>query len=91
VCYVPLLTFQKNKLNNKELDFLTYISMIIFLTPLVLIYLQLMDVIYIINSVGLVPIALIIQLLSCGMLKGNMAHWFESKLDGIYEIAFGMS
>jgi hypothetical protein len=77
VCYVPLLTFQKKKLNNKEMDFLTYLSMIIFLTPLVLIYLQGMDVVYIISSVGLVPIAVIIQLLSCGLLKGNMAHMFE--------------
>jgi hypothetical protein len=50
-----------------------------------------MDVIYIINSVGLVPIAVIVQLLSCGLLKGNMAHMFETKLDSIYEVAFGMS
>ena len=50
-----------------------------------------MDIIYIINSVGLVPIAVLIQLLSCGMLKGNMAHMFEEKLDHIYEFIFGMS
>ena len=49
-----------------------------------------MDIIYIINSVGLVPIAVLIQLCSCGLLKGNMAHLLEEKLDSIYEIAFGM-
>ena len=91
VCYVPLLTFQKKKLNNKDLDYLDLIGMVIFLTPLVLIYLQLMDVVYIINSVGLVPIAVILQLLSCGLIKGNLAHMFETKLDSIYEVAFGMS
>ena len=100
VCYVPLLTFQKKKLNDKqslkpkekqlEIDFLTALSMITFLTPGVLIYLQCMDIIYIINSVGLVPLAILIQLVSFGMLKGNMAHYLENKLDSIYEIAFGM-
>jgi hypothetical protein len=36
-----------------------------------------MDVVYIVNSVVLVPIAVIIQVFSCGLLKGNMAHMFE--------------
>jgi len=50
-----------------------------------------MDIVYIINSVGLVPIAVILQALSCGLIKGNIAHMFEDKLDSIYEIVFGMS
>lgn len=48
-----------------------------------------MDVVYIVNSVGLVPIAFIIQILSFGRLK--IAHVFEEKLDSIYEVVFGMS
>jgi hypothetical protein len=50
-----------------------------------------MDIVYIINSVGLVPIAVIIQIFSCGLIKKNLAHIFEEKLDSIYEVAFGMS
>jgi hypothetical protein len=63
----------------------------IYLTPLVLLYLQVMDVVYIINSVALVPMAVIIQFLSFGRIKGNLAHLFEEKLDSIYEVFFGMS
>ena len=92
VCYVPLLTFQKKKLNNKELDWMDAIITAAFLTPLVLIYLNIMDVVYIFTSVVLVPIAVMIQWLTCGMLsERNMAHYFEEKLDSIYEVAFGMS
>jgi hypothetical protein len=60
VCYVPLLTFQKKKLNNAKLNFFNGAITFAFLTPTVLVYLQIMDVVYIINSVGLVPIAVFI-------------------------------
>jgi hypothetical protein len=62
-----------------------------YLTPVVLVYLLVMDLVYIVNSVALVPLAVIVQMFSCGKIKGNLAHMFEEKLDSIYEIMFGMS
>jgi hypothetical protein len=50
-----------------------------------------MDLVYIVNSVVLVPIAVIVQIFSCGLIKGNLAHMFEEKLDQIYEVFFDMS
>ena len=49
----------KKKLNNKELNWVDRIITAAFLTPMVLLYLQLMDMVYIVNSVVLVPIAVI--------------------------------
>ena len=56
-------------------------------------YLLIMDVIYIVNSVAIVPIAYIVQIITCDFcnkFEGNIAHVFEQKLDGIYEIVFDM-
>jgi hypothetical protein len=50
-----------------------------------------MDIVYIIISVVLVPIAVIIKIFSCGWIKTNLALKLEEKLDSIYEVAFGMS
>jgi hypothetical protein len=59
ICYVPLLTFQKRKIDQANTSWIDSISTFAYLTPLVLIYLQVMDIVYIINSVVLVPIAFI--------------------------------
>ena len=56
-------------------------------------YLLIMDVIYIVNSVAIVPIAYFVQIITCDFCnksKKNIAHTFEQKLDGIYEIVFDM-
>ena len=60
-----------------------------------LVYLFLMDIVYIVTSVAIVPIAYLVQLLTCNFCgqskeKANMAKVFEDKLDSIYEIVFGM-
>ena len=54
------------------------------LTPLILIYLLFMDVIYIISSAILTPLAY----MSCGLIK---AATVEEKVDKIYKTLFGMS
>jgi hypothetical protein len=59
-----------------------------YLTPMVLVYLQVMDLIYIINTVTLMPLAIILKNLGCIRGSGNI---FEEKLDYIYEVMFGMS
>ena len=61
---------------------------IVSLTPLIVAYLLLMDVIYIFVSVVLTPIAMIIKVLTCGLI--DMTN-IEEKLDVLYEILFGMS
>ena len=61
---------------------------VVSLTPLIVAYLLLMDVIYIIVSVVITPIAFIIKLLTCGLI--DMTN-IEEKLDVLYEILFGMS
>lgn len=85
VCYVPLLTFQKEKAEEIANDtpvqkFLAFCS----LTPLILVYLLLMDLIYIISSVIITPLAF----LTCGLIEVDDV---EEKIDRIYKIMFGMS
>jgi hypothetical protein len=46
-----------------------------------------MDVIYIIVSVVITPVAMIIKLISCGLIDVTN---IEEKLDVLYEILFGM-
>jgi hypothetical protein len=68
VCYVPLLTFQKNRAKlQEETKFLKFLN-IASLTPFIVAYLLLMDVIYIIVSVILTPTAMLIKLLTCGLI-----------------------
>lgn len=55
------------------------------LTPLILLNLLLMDVIYIVNSVIITPIAFI---LTCGRMNMEI---IEEKIDTIYNVLFGMS
>jgi hypothetical protein len=62
--------------------------MFFYLTPMVLVYLQVMDLVYIINTVTLMPIAIILKKIGCITGKSNI---FEDKLDYIYEAMFGMS
>lgn len=65
VCYVPLLTFQKDKaVEAGHETFLEKFLVFCSLTPLILIYLLLMDVIYIISSVIVTPLAF----LTCGLI-----------------------
>lgn len=88
VCYVPLVTFQKNRSKLQEdtcfLKFLNVLS----LTPFIVAYLLLMDLIYIIVSVVITPITMLLKVLSCGYIDITNV---EEKLDVLYEILFGMS
>lgn len=88
VCYVPLLTFQKNRSKlQEETKFLKFLN-IASLTPFIVAYLLLMDIIYIIVSVIITPAAMIIKLLTCGIIDITN---IEEKLDVLYEILFGMT
>ena len=58
------------------------------MTPFIVIYLLVMDLIYIIVSVVITPITMIIYVLTCGKL--NFTN-IEEKLDVLYEILFGMT
>ena len=84
VCYVPLLTFLKDKQERSEnnkyaTNFLAFCSM----TPLILVYLLIMDAIYIVSSAILAPIAFC----TCGVKVKTV----EKKIDKIYNWMFGMS
>lgn len=86
VCYVPLLTFQKERAEKIEDDsILQKLNGFFSLTPLILINLLLMDLIYIINSVVITPIVFIF---SFGRLNMEV---IEEKIDKIYIVLFGMS
>lgn len=88
VCYVPLLTFQKNRAKMQdETKFMQFLN-IASLTPFIVAYLLFMDVIYIIMSVIITPGAMLIKALSCGLIDVTNV---EEKLDVLYEILFGMS
>lgn len=88
VCYVPLVTFQKNRSKlQEETKFLKFLN-IASLTPFIVVYLLIMDIIYIIVSVVITPTAMIIKLLSCGLIDVTNV---EEKLDVLYEVLFGMT
>lgn len=68
VCYVPLLTFQKNRAKlQEETRFLKLLNLAS-LTPFIVAYLLLMDIIYIIVSVIITPAAMLIKVLTCGLI-----------------------
>jgi hypothetical protein len=58
------------------------------LTPFIVGYLLLMDIIYIVVSVIITPAAMLIKFLSCGLI--DMTN-IDEKLDVLYEILFGMT
>lgn len=58
------------------------------LTPFIVSYLLMMDIIYIIVSVVITPAAMLIKILTCGLIDVTNV---EEKLDVLYEILFGMS
>lgn len=58
------------------------------LTPFIVAYLLLMDIIYILVSVIITPTAMLIKVLTCGLI--DMTN-IEQKLDVLYEILFGMT
>lgn len=58
------------------------------LTPFIVGYLLLMDIIYIIVSVIITPAAIIVKFFTCGLI--DMTN-IDEKLDVLYEILFGMT
>ena len=57
-------------------------------TPLILFYLQLMDIMYVINSVIFEPIILLIKTLSCGIIDLSI---ISHAIDDSYVILFDMT
>lgn len=58
------------------------------LTPFIVLYLLLMDIIYIIVSVVITPAAILLRFLTCGLI--DLTN-IDEKLDVLYEILFGMT
>jgi hypothetical protein len=58
------------------------------LTPFIVGYLLIMDLIYIIVSVIITPSTMLLKLLTCGLIDITNV---EEKLDVLYEILFGMT
>ena len=67
ICYVPLLRYQRRNITD-ELNTQQKTVLFCAFTPLVLIYLFLLDLLYLFNAVLLAPALFIINLLSCGRL-----------------------
>ena len=67
ICYVPLLRYQRRNITD-ELNTQQKAVLFCAFTPLVLIYLFLLDLLYLFNAVLLAPALFIINLLSCGRL-----------------------
>ena len=61
---------------------------ILSLTPFIVAYLLMMDIIYILVSVVITPAAYFLKMISCGSVDLTNV---EEKLDVLYEILFGMS
>jgi len=72
---------------QEETKFLKFLN-ILSLTPFIVAYLLLMDIIYILVSVVITPTAMFIKLISCGLIDLTNV---EEKLDVLYEILFGMT
>ena len=57
-------------------------------TPLILVYLFLLDLLYLFNAVLLAPILFILNLLTCGRLKD---FDIEEKTDKVFEVIFQLT
>lgn len=58
------------------------------LTPFIVAYLLVMDLVYIIVSVVITPLTFMLKFLTCGKIDVTNV---EEKLDVLYEILFGMT
>ena len=58
------------------------------MTPLILVYLNFLDLIYIFNSVFLVPFGLLVNNLTCGKVNWDFT---EGRLDNLYKVLFDMN
>jgi len=88
VCYVPLVTFQKKRSQLQEDTKFLKVLNVLSMTPLIVVYLLLMDLVYIVTSVIITPFAMLLKLISCGCIDITNV---EEKLDGLYNILFGMT
>ena len=64
VCYVPLISVQRSKQNPSKL--ITFSAF----TPLILVYLLLLDIFYIVIQTAINPILVMISMITCGKISG---------------------
>jgi hypothetical protein len=91
ISYIPLINFQIQYYEqigaNERSELSKNMEAMGILTPIVLIYLALMDVFYIVASVGLNSITFLLNMLSCGLIKFIDVN---SKMDNVYGYLFHM-
>lgn len=61
---------------------------LISMTPLILVYLNFLDMIYIFNSICLIPFGFLMNKLTYGKINWNFT---EGRLDNVYKILFDMN
>ena len=91
ISYVPFMIFLKERVTKVifkdeitcRLRFLAGAS----LSPLILVYLMLMDLVFLFNETILVPITLILRLLTCNLLD---LRCLTEKIEQSYELLFEM-
>lgn len=87
ICYVPLLRYQRRNMTD-ELNTQQKTVLYCAFTPLVLIYLFLLDILYLFNAVILAPLLFIVNILSCGRLQDID---IEEKTDKVFEVIFQLT
>ena len=87
-CQVPFLMFLKEKIYRDRLERLKLLMMgAIMINPLLLIYLFILDLIFVINQAVLFPLIYLIKFITCGLLDMTTLYKY---LDKSYEFLFEM-
>ena len=87
ICYVPLLRYQRRNITD-EMNTQQKAVLYCAFTPLILLYLFLLDLLYLFNAVILAPILLIVNILSCGRLQDID---IEERTDKVFEAIFQLT
>ena len=88
ICYVPLLRYQRRTMIGDHPTLAQRIALYCAFTPLVLIYLFMLDLLYLLNAVVLSPIVLVFNLLTCCYFSKKVD--FEEKVDEILGYIFNL-
>ena len=87
-CQIPFLIFLKEKISRDQTGKnKLHLLGIIMLSPLMLIYMFLMDIVFLFLQALVFPILSLLKLLTCGYVD---LTFVIDKLDSIYEIMFEM-
>ena len=86
ICYIPLLRYQRRNMTRNP-TFAQRMTLYLAFTPLVLIYLFMLDLLYLVNAVVLSPFVLVFNIITCcKFTKWNI----ESKIDASLGYLFNL-